>query len=908
MSTDKIPTYCMQCVCGPDLLMVEVDEDGEPIGIQPNFEARGVHPADGRICTKAYGLIDKANNPKRITQPMVRTNPEKGWDEQPEWEEISWDEAISLLAGKLNDAQEGGFTDEEGFPNVAVTMGGGGISEAHFGTMPAFLGSLDGYVDMSLGSGQGVACYHSEHIYHELWHRGFLAVPDVTEGKLVISFGANKQNTAGVSGNWQYAQARGKGDFEYIHVEPHATTSAGWADEWIPIKPKTDAIFLYAMLNVILHELDWEGMIDHAFLRDRTNAPYLVAPNGYFLRDSDSEEPLVWDAADETAKPHDDPTLEEPALTGEFVVSGVTIGPDDEVEAFDEATVRPSFEELHDHVRAVTPEEAAEVCDVQAETIRRVATTFAETAADHVGDTIVVEGEEFPYRPVGILLGKTVNNGWGGYQTSFARMALCSLFGAVEVPGGLVSVGSRLNPPYHDKTKSVRPGEDGFMEQNLASTKRDEWPEQPRSRGGLTELTPLVGTDGWAQALSPSTLAWKFQNEAPENWPQPDEPDVWINYRSNPVISFPDTDLVTDAVSEFPFVVDIAYTEDETNWFADLVIPDHTDLEGTQLKRIGGHNHAMDAFWEQEGFALKQPAKEPEHDTIDMTELLSQLAQEMGSYEDYVGAINRGYIMGVPLKGDSYDYTLDPDETYEPDEVWDRICRAASRQVSGGEEERGLEWFEENGFYTREFPKTKHYLHRTMVEQDLRYEFPYQERIMRMGEELERRLDERGVDWWNDQLEEYQALPDPEDPSEVWEEFYGEEYDLWALTTKSMHYAYSNNVTNEISSEVAQHSQEFEGVCVNSKTAEEIGVENGDAVVVKSPYGKAEGDVIVREGVRPDVVLFVGQFGHSLTPHAKNLRIPNINHVTTIDDLDLIDGTGSIAQMGRVTIEPVDAD
>lgn len=902
MSTDKIPTYCLQCVCGPDLLKVTVDEDGEPVGIQPNFDAEDDHPGCGRVCTKAYSLINKVNNPKRITQPMVRTNPNKGWDEDPEWEEISWDKAISLLAEKIDAAQANGFSDENGYPNIAVSMGGGGITEGHFGTLPAVLGSLDGYVDFSLGSGQGVACYHSEHVYGELWHRAFLGVPDVNETELVISFGANKQNTSGPSGNWQYSNAKADGT-EFIQIEPHLTTSGGWADEWIPIQPKTDAVFLYAMLHVALHERDWTDEVDHDFLKERTNSPYLVTPDGYYLRDPDSEKPLVWDAEEGAAVEFDAGTS-DPALTGEFETAGVEIRADDERREYDEVTARPSFQALLDHTEELTPEEAAEICDVPVSKIRQVANLFADTASEHVGDTVEVEGMTLPYRPVGILLGKTVNNGWGGYQTTWARTVLCMLYGALEVPGGLVSIGSRLNTPYHDKTKTVRPGEDGFMDQSLASTKPDEWPEKPRTRGALTELTPLVGSDGWAQGLSPSSLAWKFMNETPENWPEPSNPDVWMVYRANPVVSFPDTDLVKNVVEDFPFTVSIAYTQDETNWFADLVLPDNTDLESLQLKELGGHYHAMDTFWENYGYALKQPVTEPEHDTIEITDLWTELMDELDMLEEYNEAINRGYVMGIPLEGEDYDVSLDPDEKHSPEDIWDRNCRAATRTLTGGEEEKDLEWFKEEGYFTVDFPKTKHYLHHVMEKYDLRYELPHQERVMKMGEELERRLDERDIDWWDEQLEEYQALPDAENPAEVWESVYdGDEHEYWALTSKSIHYAYSSNVSLELSSEVAQNTQEFEGVCINPQAADDLGVEEGDPIVVKSKYGEVEGDVIVREGVRPDVVLFVGQFGHSVTPHAKNLRIPNINDVTTLDDLDLVDGTGSIAQMARVSLE-----
>ena len=37
----------------------------------PNFDA-GEHPAEGRVCVKAYGLIEKTYNPNRIARPMKR--------------------------------------------------------------------------------------------------------------------------------------------------------------------------------------------------------------------------------------------------------------------------------------------------------------------------------------------------------------------------------------------------------------------------------------------------------------------------------------------------------------------------------------------------------------------------------------------------------------------------------------------------------------------------------------------------------------------------------------------------------------------------------------------------------------------------------------------------------------------
>ena len=109
VSTRNVPTYCYNCVSGPDLLSVKVT-DGVATEIGPNFAGIGTHPADGRPCVKAYGLIQKTYNPNRIVTPMKRTNPKKGRNEDPGFVPISWDEALDLISAKLNDIRARAIT------------------------------------------------------------------------------------------------------------------------------------------------------------------------------------------------------------------------------------------------------------------------------------------------------------------------------------------------------------------------------------------------------------------------------------------------------------------------------------------------------------------------------------------------------------------------------------------------------------------------------------------------------------------------------------------------------------------------------------------------------------------------------------------------------------------------------
>ena len=159
----KVKTCCYQCVAGPDLLEVEV-EDGVATEVTPNFDAADIHPGGGKVCVKAYGLVQKLYNPYRVLSPMKRSNPQKGRNEDPGFVPIGWDEALDVVSKKLLEIRAKGLLDASGYPRLAASFGGGGTPQSYMGTFPAFLGAW-GPVDMGFGSGQGVKCTHSEHFY-----------------------------------------------------------------------------------------------------------------------------------------------------------------------------------------------------------------------------------------------------------------------------------------------------------------------------------------------------------------------------------------------------------------------------------------------------------------------------------------------------------------------------------------------------------------------------------------------------------------------------------------------------------------------------------------------------------------------------------------------------------------------
>ena len=88
-----------------------------------------------------------------------------------------------------------------------------------------------------------------------------------------------------------------------VVFDPYLSTQASKAHEWVPCRVGTDGAIALGMLNVILNEI---GKWDDQYLKLKTNAPYLIQPDGHYLRDKASNKPLIWDAADGKAKTFDD--------------------------------------------------------------------------------------------------------------------------------------------------------------------------------------------------------------------------------------------------------------------------------------------------------------------------------------------------------------------------------------------------------------------------------------------------------------------------------------------------------------------------------------------------------------------------------------------------------------------------
>ena len=121
--------------------------------------------------------------------------------------------------------------------------------------------------------------------------------------------------------------------------------------------------------------------------------------------------------------------------------------------------------------------------------------------------------------------------------------------------------------------------------------------------------------------------------------------------------------------------------------------------------------------------------------------------------------------------------------------------------------------------------------------------------------ELANRLHEHGIDWWDEQLTEYQALP-------PWKDFPGsgiarargkggDTDPFWLLTSRSMQYAWGGNAAIQMIKEVADNIAGHGGIIIN-RGGRRLGIADGDWIEVRSPLRATQGRAVLREGIRPD--------------------------------------------------------
>jgi len=834
----QVRTMCKLCLnrCG----IVATVENGMVVCIDGDPDIP--HNA-GKACAKGRSGFFTLDSPYRVTKPLKRTNPEKGVEVDPGWVPISWDEALDLVAKKLKEVQQ---EDCRKLWYVSFDL-----------VCPVEIPWALGFGTYIQPFSADLFCGNAVHPPSYLNQFAMEAVPDMPVTRYVLAEGG--QFGAVVHYDTMHAAFEMGGNREkvkMVSVDPFCGHGGSMADEWIPIRPGTDAAFLLSLINVLINELN---IYDAPYLKNLTNAPYLVGADGQYVRDPDTRKPLIWDAADGIAKPFD-ASLGDPAILGSYRVR--------------EQQVRPAFQVLAEQVRKYTPEEVAHITSIPAVTVRRIAKEFGEAAS--IGSTITIDGEELPYRPASVVWYRGLSSHKHAYLNGMAAMLLQTIIGGLDVPGGLVG---------HHRS-AYRATGDGLLalsDRPGLSHPTNPYPPRtvtPPQSIDLFELFP-VACYSRPFAARAITEPGRYKNLALM-------PKVLIQHRSNMAFTGGGKEIMTELFRKIPFIVSIANELEETADFADVVLPGLHYLEDLQpMRSFIACSGAKPATFYGQKPVVKPPFDPPWDQLVNDGEILLELARRAGFLDDVYGACNATWNLRPP-------YTLEVDKQYSYRELIDRFLK----NMHGPD--KGVDWYLKDGVIVKErglkerypgaYPKPRiHLYHEYMIDAG------------RQVDTMTRKLD---LAWDTSDyipLAEWRPCPahTPKSPG----------FDLYLITAKAPYHAFTATGSNPFLKEVGDRLG-YDCLMIHRDAAERKGLKDGDWVEVETDSGKKErGRVKLTTDIHPEVTLVWGSAGRWAKAATQGVEYRGIhfNSLLTMDDEHMDFVSAAVDSCLRVKITRVEA-
>jgi len=364
------PAHCGIDACG---ISAHVRKD-RVVKVEP---AAFPNPKHRRICLRGLSSLDITYHPDRLQYPMQRT----GKRGEGKFERISWDDALDFIAGKFKK-----IAAQHGWPAIAWVLGGPGAGTTKFGAYLR-LASLTqstrvsawGYGDAGLPCGSRII-FGTQFPYGLLFAQLWSGAP---EADMIVVWGANPGESQPLNLMRPIMDAKARGA-RLVVIDPRFTVTASKADQYVGIKPGTDAALALGLMHVIFEK----GLQDAAFLLRHTTGPYLVrADNGQYLRGRDiglpeETEYIIWDQATDSPKPRNTAGA-QPALTGAFAADGIAC--------------KPSLQLLMDLAREYDPRHTAGITGIEADLIIKLAERIGRSTSTifvtHMGFTRTYHGD-----------------------------------------------------------------------------------------------------------------------------------------------------------------------------------------------------------------------------------------------------------------------------------------------------------------------------------------------------------------------------------------------------------------------------------------------------------------------------------------------------------------------------------
>ena len=247
---EQIPFTC-SLDCGSRCDLVALVRDGQlvridtPAGRPDTVERPRLIP-----CARGRSRRRERNAPDRLLYPLRRTGPRGSGS----FERVSWEEALDEIAERLREVRA-----RYGAEAVLHATGAGSVSGRGFSGAAASTRFFELWGPVTATSGN--MSNHSATIAANWMLGGRVPSSDratLLDARLILLWGNNPAETRwGPNTAHFIASARDRGA-RVVLIDPRYTDSGILADQWLPIRPGSDAALAAAMAYV----LETEGLAD----------------------------------------------------------------------------------------------------------------------------------------------------------------------------------------------------------------------------------------------------------------------------------------------------------------------------------------------------------------------------------------------------------------------------------------------------------------------------------------------------------------------------------------------------------------------------------------------------------------------------------------------------------------------
>lgn len=208
-----------------------------------------------RACVRGRSIRHRIYNPDRLKKPLKRKPGTKRGD--GEWIEISWDQALDEIADKMKQLIKD-YGNESIYINYGTGTLGGTIArswppaETPFARLMNLIGGyLNHYADYSTAQiTAAYPCHYGEWVASN-------SFDDIKNSQLQVLFGNNPLETRMSGGGETFVtqQSKRRHHVKTIVIDPRfSETSVALGDEWVALRPGTDAALVAGLAYVMIQE------------------------------------------------------------------------------------------------------------------------------------------------------------------------------------------------------------------------------------------------------------------------------------------------------------------------------------------------------------------------------------------------------------------------------------------------------------------------------------------------------------------------------------------------------------------------------------------------------------------------------------------------------------------------------